>query len=108
MAQYEVTSAQLTNVKNELNSYNEQFIQRVSDLEAKQQELKSMWQGDANNTFDAAFNSDKDQWKKFATLMQQYIEALAQQHMTRRKQPMWRRRRTVPTKEWLQRGGKDA
>ena len=77
MAQYEVTSAQLTNVKNELNSYNEQFIQRVSDLEAKQQELKSMWQGDANNTFDAAFNSDKDQWKKFATLMQQYIEALA-------------------------------
>ena len=56
MAQYEVTSAQLTNVKNELNSYNEQFIQRVSDLEAKQQELKSMWQGDANNTFDAAFH----------------------------------------------------
>ena len=36
MAQYEVTSAQLNNVKNELNSYNEQFIQRVSDLEAKQ------------------------------------------------------------------------
>lgn len=32
----------------------------------------------------------------------------SQQHMTRRKQPMWRRRRTVPTKEWLQRGGKDA
>ena len=76
MAQYEVTSAQLNNVKNELSSYNDQFIQRVRDLETKQQELKSMWQGDANNSFDAAFNSDKEKWTTFASLMQQYIEAL--------------------------------
>lgn len=76
MAQYEVTSAQLNNVKNELSTYNEQFIQRVRDLERTQQDLKSMWQGDANNAFDAAFNSDKEQWTKFASLMQQYIEAL--------------------------------
>lgn len=76
MAQYEVTSAQLIQAKNDLNSYNEQFIQRVSDLEGKQQELKSMWQGDANNAFDTAFNSDKEQWRKFSNLVQQYIEAL--------------------------------
>lgn len=76
MAQYEVTSAQLNNVKSQLSTYNEQFIQRVRDLERTQQDLKSMWQGDANNAFDAAFNSDKEQWTKFASLMQQYIEAL--------------------------------
>lgn len=76
MAQYEVTNAQLTQVQNQLTTDNEQFIQKVSALEGKQQELKNMWQGEANNAFDAAFNSDKEKWTTFANLMKQYIEAL--------------------------------
>ena len=76
MAQYEVTNAQLTQVQNQLTTDNEQFIQKVSALEGKQQELKNMWQGEANNAFDAAFNSDKEKWMTFANLMKQYIEAL--------------------------------
>ncbi len=78
MAQYQyvVTSAQLTQVQNQLTTYNDEFLRRVSDLEKLQQQLKGMWQGDANNAFDAAFNNDKQQWTKFAALMKQYIEAL--------------------------------
>ena len=76
MAQYEVTNAQLTQVQNQLTTDNEQFIQKVSALAGKQPELKNMWQGEANNAFDAAFNSDKEKWTTFANLMKQYIEAL--------------------------------
>ena len=78
MAQYQyvVTSAQLTQVQYQLTTYNDEFLRRVSDLEKLQQQLKGMWQGDANNAFDAAFNNDKQQWTKFAALMKQYIEAL--------------------------------
>lgn len=76
MAQYEVTSAQLKQAMSNLSSYNEQFLQRVADLVNKQGELSNMWQGDAKNTFDQAFNNDKDLWQKFAQVIQQYIEAL--------------------------------
>lgn len=78
MAKYEVTVAQLKQAQTELSSHNEQFLQRVNDLEAKQQELKAMWQGDANNAFDKVFNEDKDKWRTFAQLIAKYIEALEQ------------------------------
>lgn len=78
MAKYEVTVAQLKSVKGELESYNSEFRNRVKDLESKQQELKAMWQGDANDAFNAAFEGDKDKWEQFANLMEQYIAALEQ------------------------------
>lgn len=76
MAKYEVTIAQLRSVKGELESYNGEFRNKVKELEKKQQALKGMWQGDANNAFDVVFNEDKSKWEQFANLMDQYIGAL--------------------------------
>ena len=44
MAQYQyvVTSAQLTQVQNQLTTYNDEFLRRVSDLEKLQQQLREL------------------------------------------------------------------
>lgn len=76
MAKFEVTTSQLRSAVSDLTSDNGEFKNRVSELQELQQELTSEWQGDANTAFNTAFNNDKGQWDTFASLIDQYIQAL--------------------------------
>ena len=76
MSRYSLTAQELQGAITELSANNGQFKNRVADLLNAQQKLAGMWQGDANNAFNAAFNNDKGQWDTFAQLMDKYIETL--------------------------------
>ncbi len=76
MSRYSLTAQELQGAITELTASNGQFKNRVADLLNAQQKLAGMWQGDANNAFNTAFNNDKGQWDTFAQLMDKYIEAL--------------------------------
>lgn len=76
MAEILVTSATLRAKAEELRNANEQFKGKVSNLESKEANLGTMWEGEAKNAFHLAFNKDKVQMDNFYTLMTQYINAL--------------------------------
>lgn len=78
MSRFSVTAAELTNAVSSLAENNNQFRTRVSELMNCAQELASMWQGEANNRFNTALNSDQERWNEFAALIDQYNEALQQ------------------------------
>ena len=76
MSRYSLTAQELQGAITELSANNGQIKNRVADLLNAQQKLAGMWQGDANNAFNTAFNNDKGQWDTFAQLMDKYIETL--------------------------------
>lgn len=76
MSRFSVTANELVNAANNLSEDNNQFRARVNDLITCANELASMWQGEANNQFNNAFNTDQERWTEFATLIDQYVEAL--------------------------------
>ena len=76
MSRFTVTAAELTNAVSVLAEDNNQFRTRVGDLMNCAQELASMWQGEANNRFNTALNTDRERWNEFAALIDQYNEAL--------------------------------
>lgn len=76
MSKFEVTTSEMKRVISDLTADNSEFKSRVSELQELQQELTAEWQGDANTAFNTAFNNDKSQWDTFASLIEQYIQAL--------------------------------
>lgn len=76
MSRFSVTAAELNNVVRTLSEDNNQFRARVNDLMNCATELASMWQGEANDRFNAALNSDQERWVEFGSLIDQYNEAL--------------------------------
>ena len=76
MSTFEVTTSEMKRVISDLTADNSEFKSRVSELQELQQELTAEWQGDANTAFNTAFNNDKSQWDTFASLIEQYIQAL--------------------------------
>ena len=73
---FEVTAAELKNAASVLTEKNGQFVSAVNELEGLQQELKGMWEGEANNAFNNAFQTDKGKWTQFSQTVTQYIQAL--------------------------------
>lgn len=78
MAQFQVTTSELTRTVNDLTASNSEFRSRVTELVSLQENLAGMWQGDANTAFNAAFTQDKSQWDAFATLIDEYVNVLGQ------------------------------
>ena len=76
MAKFQVTTAELKAAIADLQEKNGTFKNKVSELEQSQQALRAQWQGDANTSFNTAFENDKAQWTTFSTLIDQYIQAL--------------------------------
>ena len=76
MSRFSVTAGELVNVVRTLGEDNNQFRARVNDLMTCAQELASMWQGEANDRFNNALSTDHERWIEFATLIDQYNEAL--------------------------------
>lgn len=76
MSRFSVTASELTNAVSVLAEDNNQFRARVNDLMTCAQELATMWQGESNNRFNNALNTDQERWAEFANLIDQYNEAL--------------------------------
>ncbi len=76
MASFITTPAQLRAKAEELSSLNNSFKTNVSELEAEEQNLMGMWEGQAKEAFHQAFSSDKIQMTNFSTLIEKYVASL--------------------------------
>lgn len=76
MALIRVTASELRKQASELRNLNGQFKQNVGSLESQEAELKTQWEGEANEAFHAAFTSDKTQMDNFYNLIEQYCTTL--------------------------------
>ena len=76
MSFIQVTSSELRKKAEELKQLNMRFKLQVETIETAEQTLKSMWEGQANQTFHTAFMRDKGQMDGFHGAIAQYIAAL--------------------------------
>lgn len=76
MSQIQLTSAMLTSKANELSAQNTQLKAQISLLDETEQRLNSMWEGEANTAFHAAFQRDKSQMTNFYTAIEQYVQVM--------------------------------
>lgn len=76
MSQFTVTSSELTKKANELQNLNGRFHSAIAQLCTSESSLNSMWDGEANDTFHAAFMQDKEKMNQFYELIVNYISAL--------------------------------
>ena len=76
MAQITLTMSQLKTQAEQLESLNEQFKSQVAELEALEQQLGTMWEGEAHTAFHNAFSSDKVQMDNFYNTIRVYVQAL--------------------------------
>lgn len=76
MSKMIVTAAQMKSSADALKQLNGQFKTAVSRLEELQQSLASMWEGEANNAFNRAFQSDKVQMDNFYNAIEVYAQRL--------------------------------
>ena len=76
MSFFQVTAAELKNKAEQLKGLNSRFKSGVETLNNTEQSLKTMWEGEANDTFHAAFLRDKGQMDQFHSVIEQFIEAL--------------------------------
>lgn len=76
MSQFSVTAAQLRAKAEELTGLNSNFKSNVSDLEATEQNLSTMWEGEAKAAFHTAFTNDKTQMNNFSMLIEKYVASL--------------------------------
>ena len=76
MADFKVTTSVLRAQADELTDLNARFRSSVEKLVTSEASLNSMWDGEANDAFHAAFNTDKSKMDQFYNLIMQYIERL--------------------------------
>ena len=76
MSFYQVTSSELRNRAEEMRGLNSRFKSQEETLRALEQNLKSMWEGEANDAFHAAFIHDATQMDAFYDTVEQYIAAI--------------------------------
>lgn len=76
MAMIQVTASELRKQAEVLRGLNTRFQTNVTSLEAVEQSLKGMWEGQANTAFHTAFVKDKGQMDNFYSAIEQYIAAL--------------------------------
>ena len=76
MALIRVTAAQLRKKAEELSGLNRQFDSQTGELEACEQRLASMWEGQAKEAFHQAFAKDRIQMANFSALIEKYISTL--------------------------------
>lgn len=76
MSRFVINANEVMHVASMLTENNNQFRARVEDLMNTAQELASMWQGEANNSFNAALATDQERWAAFAALVDTHVETL--------------------------------
>lgn len=78
MAEIKVSAQQLNSTATELRSMNAQFSSEIDALNNCQQQLNSMWEGDAKNKFNTAYNQDREKMNQFKQTIDKFITALEQ------------------------------
>lgn len=78
MSDFKVTPTVLRTNADQLTDYNARFKSSVEALVNSENTLNSMWDGEANDAFHAAFMSDKSKMDEFSRLIEQYTERLRQ------------------------------
>ena len=76
MAEFSVNPQALAAKKEQLQNLNEQLKAKRSELEATNNNLSGMWEGDARNAFEQAVRTDLAKIDEFIRLIQQYCTAL--------------------------------
>ena len=76
MALIRVTAAQLKAKAEELTNLNANLKTNVQELEASEQNLTSMWEGQAKEAFHQSFNNDKIQMGNFSMLIEKYVATM--------------------------------
>ena len=71
-----VTATELKARAEELENLNRTLKSNIIDLEACEQNLSTMWEGQAKDAFHQAFTSDKVQMTNFCTLIEKYVATL--------------------------------
>lgn len=77
MSEFTATASSIMNKAEELSNLNGQLKAEITALETKVTELKSMWEGDAQVTFNGAFMRDKSKLDAYHAAIQSYCQALA-------------------------------
>lgn len=78
MAQIMVTAAQLENTRAQLKNYVKQFENKIEETDWDVSSLKSMWEGDAADAFQASYKKDSAQLRKALAGLNTYDKALQQ------------------------------
>lgn len=76
MSQFRVTASELKSKADELTNLNTSFKSAVESLVNSETNLKTMWEGEANDAFHNAFNGDKSKMDEFAALIERYVLTL--------------------------------
>jgi len=76
MGYIQVTSRELRNSAQEIQSLNNQFQTKATELAEKETALCGMWEGSARDAFHQAFVRDRQQMDTFHQLIAQYVQVL--------------------------------
>jgi len=76
MAMIQVTATELERQAEQLEQLNQNFKAKVEGLNSEEQQLCSMWEGEAKAAFDKAFQNDKTQMESFEALIKKYVQAM--------------------------------
>lgn len=71
-----VNTATVNSKASELKTLNSNFKKQVSNLRTAEKTLNSMWDGDANDAFHKAFESDATQMDNFYNAIEKYVSNL--------------------------------
>lgn len=78
MSDFKVTPSVLKGNADTLTDLNARFKGSVDALVTSEGTLNTMWDGEANDAFHAAFMTDKAKMDEFSRLIEQYTERLRQ------------------------------
>ncbi len=76
MSEFRVSVQELKSKVEALRSLNSQFKSAVSELESTENNLSSMWEGEAKTAFHTAFGNDKIQMDNFYNAIEVYAQKL--------------------------------
>ncbi len=76
--QFTVTTAELNQKAGELRANNRNLTTQIENLRSQHSALNGMWEGDAKQAFDKAFNHDIQQMQNFYKEIENYVSKLAE------------------------------
>ena len=78
MAEIKVNAAQVKAAADKLRALNKSFKSETENLVQSQQTLNGMWDGEANDKFNAAFSQDKGKMDQFHQAIERFASTLEQ------------------------------
>ena len=76
MARVVVDTAKLRRVAGDLRQMTNQLKSEAGKMKTSQQTLKAQWDGPSNDTFNAAFNRNVNEFEAFSNLILEYAQKL--------------------------------